>query len=61
MCSFCPETSGLRSSNIVTLLIALYLVCLRRVLTVGRRKVREFIWQIPVRPNLISCHLPVRK
>src|SRR5262249_48726250 len=38
-----------------------YLVSQRRLLTVGRRKVREFIWQIPVRPNLISCHLPVRK
>ena len=61
MCSFCPETSGLQSSNIVTLLIALYLVCQRRMLTVGRREVREFIWQIPVRLNLISCHPPIRK
>ena len=33
----------------------------RRMLTVGRREVREFIWQIPVRLNLISCHPPIRK
>src|SRR5436309_11502990 len=33
----------------------------RRPLTVRRPEVRELVQQITVRPNLVSCHLPIRE
>ena len=39
--------------------MALYLIARAVALIVWRPQVRELVQQIAVRPNLISCHLPI--